>query len=119
MMFFLRERQFPCCYPVATRREGTHAVALTASELLGAKHEEPTGKGVRYIVRVMNFIPGEVMDKIDKSCLTPELSYSVGCLAGRMDLELQVRATKPGTLQIECTLLSCMYAISYPSTFSA
>ena len=43
-----------------------------------------------YAVRVLTFIPGVPMDKLDAKYLTPELAYSVGEMIGRADLALQV-----------------------------
>ena len=92
MMLFLSGRGFPCCCPVASRG-GSHAIAASESELLGAVAE--TESEVTYPVRVFRFIPGDVMDKLEKRYLTPELSYSVGDVVGRMDLALQVLNTHP------------------------
>ena len=86
VMLFLRERGFPCCYPIATR-DGRH---LIQSELPAPKTDAESRGGPEYSVKVLRFIPGCVMDKLEKRFLTPELFYSVGNLIGRMDLALQV-----------------------------
>ena len=87
VMLFLSERdlEVPCCCPVASRA-GTHVVVISEREMTG----EPARSDARYPVKVVRFIPGEVMDKLEKRHLTPELSYSVGCMVGRLDLALQV-----------------------------
>ena len=87
VMLFLNERdlEVPCCHPVASRA-GSHVVVVPESEMTG----EPAGSDARYPVRVVRFIPGEVMDKLEKRHLTRELSYSVGRMVGRLDLALQV-----------------------------
>lgn len=51
----------------------------------GGKVEE-----VEYPVRILRYIPGEIMDKVNSSLLTPQLCYDVGNFAGRMDQALQV-----------------------------
>lgn len=86
MMIYLSKRSFPNCCPIASRR-GSHAILVSESELLGKATEE---SGVKYAVRVLTYIPGEVMDELGKQFLTPELAYCVGSLAGRMDLALRV-----------------------------
>ena len=87
VMLFLSEGdlEVPCCRPVASRA-GSHVVVVSESEMTG----EPTRSDARYPVRVVRFIPGEVMDKLEKRHLTRELSYSVGRMVGRLDLALQV-----------------------------
>ena len=87
VMLFLSARNFPCSCPLAGR-DGRHAILVSRSKMLRLK-EESDG-AVEYTVKVVRFIPGVVMDKLDKCYLTPELSYSVGNMVGRMDLALQV-----------------------------
>lgn len=85
MMLYLNKKGFPNCCPIASRG-GSYAVAVSENQLLGKDKES----AVKYAVRILTYIAGEVMDEVEKQFMTPELSYSVGCLAGRMDLELQV-----------------------------
>lgn len=88
IMQHLSERCFPNCCPIASRR-GDYVISLSDSEMYGVGREGPRS-GVRYPVRVLTFLPGEVMDKLEKRFMTPELSFSVGDLVGRMNLALQV-----------------------------
>ena len=91
MLLFLSRKGFPCCRPLASR-SGQYALLATEKELLGVadENEAISSAGVKYPVRVLKYIPGEVMDKLEKRFFTPDLSYSVGSLVGRMDLALQV-----------------------------
>lgn len=88
MMFFLNERGVPCCCPIATR-EGSHVIAASKSQLLGVADD--TQSDVKFTVRVLTYVPGVPMDKLEKEhIMTEELLYSVGQLAGKIDCELQV-----------------------------
>ena len=109
VMVFLRGRGVPCTYPVATRN-GSYTHFATRSDLLGVssttriKSEEERNidfqspvrhagnalTEVKYPVQVVNYIPGEMMDNVEKMYFTPKLSYRLGNLVGRMDLTLQV-----------------------------
>lgn len=88
VMQYLSEKGFSNCCPIASRR-GSYAVSASESEILGVACETAPSS-MTYPVRVLTFLSGEVMDKLEKEFLTPELSYSVGDLVGRMDLALQV-----------------------------
>ena len=77
LMLRLSERGIPCSRPIASRK-GDCAV------------ETELGDGLTYTIKILRFIPGVVMDKLEKKYLTPELSYSVGKLIGKMDFALQV-----------------------------
>lgn len=81
VMLYLKDKGFPCCHPIASRT-GSHMIQ---SEL----PPESTAK-VKYNVKVLRFLPGYVMDKLEKRYMTPELFYSLGNMVGRMDLALQV-----------------------------
>ena len=87
MMLFLSHRGIPCSRPVPTRR-GDYILTASESDLSsGSTNAESTAA---YAVRVLTFIPGVPMDKLDAKYLTPELAYSVGEMIGRADLALQV-----------------------------
>ena len=88
VMQYLSEKGFSNCCPIASRR-GSYVVSASESEILGVACEIAPSS-MMYPVRVLTFLSGEVMDKLEKEFLTPELSYSVGDLVGRMDLTLQV-----------------------------
>ena len=106
MMLFVESRGFVCGAPIASRTR-QHSLMATEQELLGGKRSDG-GKEVEtveYPVRVMRYIPGELMDKLDKCYLTPQLSYDVGNYVGRMDQALQVYAI--GTCVRSC---NCIYS---------
>ena len=93
-MLFLSGKGFPCCYPIASRG-GEYTALASESELLGVaegdvRQVDVLSRDVKYPVRVMKYIAGDIMDKLDERYLSPELSYSVGKMAGGMDLLLQV-----------------------------
>ena len=86
VMLHLRAKGIQCCEPIITKR-GHYLEILSEADLLQGSE----GGDVTYVVRVLRYIPGELMDEVDKCYLTPELSYSVGDFVGRIDLALQVR----------------------------
>ena len=93
-MLFLIERDIPCSSPLASRT-GKHAITLSQQQLLLEQESRETAESdAVYTVKVVKYIPGEVMDKLEKCYLTPETSYSVGNMAGRMDLALMVKSEK-------------------------
>lgn len=87
VMLFLAERGIPCSRPLASRA-GRHAIAIPQKKLLESR--ETMESDAVYTLKVVKFIPGVVMDKLEKHCLTPQTAYSVGTMAGRMDLALMV-----------------------------
>ena len=91
MMLFLSDRGIPCSRPIPTR-QGDYI--LTASErdlaTLSPTEKPAAEPNSTYAVRVLTFVPGIPMDKLDKRYLTPELAYSVGEMVGKTDLALQV-----------------------------
>ena len=93
-MLFLSGKGFPCCYPIASRG-GEYSALASENELLGfaegdARQVDVLSRDVKYPVRVMKYIAGDIMDKLDERYLSSELRYSVGKMAGGMDLLLQV-----------------------------
>ncbi len=92
-MIFLSRHGFPCCHthwpPGVVGTLNSHP-----AELLGTV-DDPAAETqgcveVKYPIRVLEFIPGEIMDKLDESLLSTQLTHSVGKMAGEMDLLLQV-----------------------------
>ena len=69
-------------------KRGHYLEILSEADLLQGNGRDD----VTYVVRVLRYVPGELMDEVNKCYLTPELSYSVGGFVGRIDLALQVRA---------------------------
>ena len=111
MMLFVESRGFVCSAPIASRT-GQHSLMATEQELLGGKRSDggEEVETVEYPVRVMRYIPGELMDKLDKCYLTPQLSYDVGNYVGRMDQALQVYAI--GIYMWEGWTMHCRYISS-------
>ena len=88
----LNQEGFNCPLPLKGRK-GTEIEKVSESRLM----ETQTGNSVRgsermFWSRVLIFIPGELMDKVDKRCLTPQLLYDIGNFIGQMDAALQVTA---------------------------
>lgn len=86
VMLHLRARGIHCCEPIVTKL-GHHLETLSEADLL----QKSGGRDVSYIVRVLTYIPGELMDEVDKCFLTSQLYYDVGYFVGQMDMALQVR----------------------------
>ena len=89
IMLFLKERGIPCCSPIFARN-GRHLISASEDQLLQRASASDAESDARFTVRVLKYIPGTPMDKLDKKFLSNELFYSVGNLAGRMDSYLQV-----------------------------
>lgn len=87
VMLHLRAKGIQCCEPILTKL-GHHLEALSEADLLQSQSE---GCDVTYVVRVLTYIAGELMDNVDKCYLTPQLAYDVGYFVGQMDMALQVR----------------------------
>ena len=81
----LKSNRFPCTWPVAAR-SGHHIHFATLNDW-GA---EPPATGVKYLVQVFSYVPGQMMDNIEKKYFTPELAYRVGYFIGSIDCALQV-----------------------------
>ena len=76
IMLWLSNKGLPVCCPIASR-DGKYEVHCELSD-------------DTYTVKILKFIPGVVMDKLEKKYLTCELAYSVGKLVGNIDSALQV-----------------------------
>lgn len=88
VMYHLRGKGFHCPSPLLSRK-GASVEVVSENHLVG---EEQDGKQEQrtFCIRIFTYIPGEVMDKIDKAHLTPSLCYDIGKYIGRMDAALQV-----------------------------
>ena len=89
-MLFLSSKGFPCCHPIASR-SGEYTRLVSKSELLGDDARQKDARSnvdVKYPVRALKYIAGEIMDKLDQRLLSQDLIYSVDRMAGRMDLLL-------------------------------
>lgn len=77
-------------------KRGNTVTTLTVQELLkftDGPHETELRRSEVFSMRVMKFVPGEILDKVDKQHLTPRLMYDVGAFIGRVDAALYVRKT--------------------------
>lgn len=86
VMLHLRAKGIQCCEPIITKL-GHQLETLSEADLL----QRNRGCHVSYIVRVLTYIPGELMDEVDKCFLTSQLYYDAGYFVGQMDMALQVR----------------------------
>ncbi len=76
-------------YPIPSKA-GLEVEEVPVRKLTPEREEE---KGERtFLLRVVNYIPGEIFDNIDKVHVTPRLLYDIGKYAGRMDSLLQVNS---------------------------
>ena len=100
VMLHLKAKGIQCCEPIMTKR-GRYLEILSEADLLQGNGRDD----VTYVVRVLRYVPGELMDEVNKCYLTPELSYSVGGFVGRIDLALQVRAPySPLPAYVSCSI---------------
>ena len=104
--------QFSTCYPLPCK-DGTDVMHLTADELTNVNYSGGWSNQVldeiksdssltmsstssckqpelRYHVRVLVFIPGQVFDSVDKQHLTPALLQEVGEMIGKLNREVKV-----------------------------
>ena len=90
VMNHLKGKGVQCCYPL-TSRDGSQLELYSESQLLkdGGNHEE-SGKEREFAIRVLVFLPGEMLDSIDRVHITPRLMYETGKYIGNLDVMLQV-----------------------------
>ncbi len=96
MMSHLRGKGIQCPYPL-TSRNGRQLEMCSESRLSKC---ETNDKEKEYCVRVLFFIRGDVLDKIDKVHITPGLVYETGKYVGSLDAALQVGCVYSSTLDI-------------------
>ncbi len=51
--------------------------------------ESPSSPGT-YAIRILHYVSGELLDEINKCCLTPKLMQEAGAFLGKLDAALQV-----------------------------
>ena len=85
-----------CIHPLRSR-QGKTVLEITGEDL--ACYETDTNlklkttkdfKEIKYLIVLVTFIPGESLDQIEKSHLTPKLLYDIGNLVGKVDSVLHV-----------------------------
>ena len=86
MMLHLRAKGIKCSEPVMSKF-GRYIEKVSEKELLVGQSE---GGEVIYPVRVMKFVPGEMMNGIEVKFLTPRLLYNVGQFVGQVNTALEV-----------------------------
>ena len=90
VMVYLNKRGFTVSDCVSSRNL-QYVYLASDKELLAKERLSNEGKEEVYFpVRIVSYICGELMDKVEDSYLTPQLMYSVGHYIGRMDSFLQV-----------------------------
>ena len=123
LMTFLSSRGFRVPRPLASR-DGLQVKVCSAGELLGDSTchsgcheagnvpESSFSPPLEYCVRLLPYIPDEVMDLIDIKYLTPKLAYSMGNLLGRLDVALKVRMLRSivNDIMLGMNWLGIMYA---------
>ena len=113
VMLHLAARGVNCCRPIVCRRG--HYLEMLNLEVLLSKPDSRgwAGNEAEYAVRVLQYIPGEPMDNIDKRYLTPRLMYCVGNHVAKMDIVLQVQATKINFTRSDFTESLAIFARSF------
>ena len=92
-MKHLYGKGFQCPYPLLSR-SGKETEVLNENQLLKGEfsNRESRGEENKFCARVLFFIPGEMMDKIDQVYVTPRFMYEFGKYIGSIDAALQVMA---------------------------
>ena len=89
VMEHLKSKGFHCSYAIANR-SGEKIRLLSENQLLRGDPDMRSGRGAQYPVRLLKYIPGEVLHTVQP---TPKLAYDIGELAGSIDKALLVRLT--------------------------
>ena len=92
MLVYLQQKGIKCIHPLLSRKK-QDLFELSSRELLvydGRADSQVDQAGLKFIIRVMTFIPGVLFDEVDKHFLTPDLVYDIGKAVGKMDTILQV-----------------------------
>ena len=90
VMNHLRGKGLQCPYPV-TSRDGRQLEIFSESQLLKNEGNHGTSDKEReFGIRVLVFLPGELLDTIDRVHITPKLTYETGRYIGSLDVALRV-----------------------------
>ena len=87
VMDHLKSKDFRCNYAIRNTN-GEKIVLLSENQLLRGDPSMRTGRGAKYPVRVLTFVPGETLEAVQ---ITPNQAFDVGVLAGSIDKALLVR----------------------------
>ena len=98
-MLHIKSCGFPYSPPCPlSSRHGDHAIQLSARELEAGDSSlkddairSATDEEIKYFVRILEFLPGQELDKIEKKYLTVALLHEVGAMIGNLDKALEVR----------------------------
>ena len=90
VMLHLTARGINCCRPILCR--GGQYLEMLKTEVLLSKTDGRCVEGneAEYAVRVLQYIPGEQMSRVEKRYLTPQLLYCVGNHVAKINIALQV-----------------------------
>ena len=92
----LHARGFVKCNQPLVSRLGVDLLKITKDELLEYESHVAPSENIdksgecTFFMRILTFIPGECLDKVDKHYLTPRLLYDVGHCIGSVEAILQV-----------------------------
>ena len=90
IMNHLKGKGVQCPYPL-TSRDGRQLEIYSESQLLKNEgNHETSDKEREFGIRVLVFLPGEMLDTIDRVHITPRLMYETGKYIGNLDAALQV-----------------------------
>ncbi len=90
IMNHLKGKEVRCPYPLKSKN-GKLLEICSESQLLRSEGScESSGKEREFGVRVLIFLPGELLDKIDRVHVTPKLMFETGQYFGKLDAALQV-----------------------------
>ena len=89
VMDHLKSKGFHCSYAIVNR-SGEKITLLSENQLLRGDPNVRSGRGAQYPVRVLKYIPGEILHTVQP---TPKLAYDIGELTGSIDKALLVRLT--------------------------
>ena len=111
-----------CIYPLKSRKgddtlEISREHLLTYESLVSSEVSVSEGTEVKFLMRVVTYIPGECLDHVEKQYLTPGLLYDIGNYIGRVDAVLSVSFlsfSSPSSLSLSLSLsLSYLCFIVY------
>ena len=95
LLDYLQSKGITKCILPLQGRKGQSTTEITGEDLLCYEKEEVSEttsemKGMKFLMRIVTFIPGECFDSVDKQYLTPRLLDSVGNFIGKVDAVLNV-----------------------------
>ena len=90
IMNHLKGKGVRCPYPLKSKN-GRQLEIYSESQLLRSTGSyERSDREREFGIRVLIFLPGELLDKIDRVHITPRLMYETGKYIGKLDAALQV-----------------------------